>query len=258
MKTSKENIDLIERYLDEDLDPAELERFNRKLEKDPEFRRLFSEMDRLVEGIRISARKTTLEEKLENLEKSLPFRKLQKEETPVISLRERVWKYKGAIAAAIALLFVATFVLVTQDFSTDPGELYAESFEPFPNVGQGNTRSGEKKDDQQRAYAYYDMGRYEEALKIFNQIDMDTADKLYAANAYMAVGDFEKAIPLLEQVNERGSGLSIQAKWFLALCNLKNENLATARSLFSELKAQGEDYSEQSARILEKMENIKE
>ncbi len=258
MKTFEENIDLIERYLDEDLDPAELEKFNQKLEQDQEFRRLFNEMDRLVEGIRISASKTSLEEKLANLEKSLPFRKTRQgvEETPVIRLWDRARQYKGAMAAAIAMLFVATFVLITQDFKTDPGELYAKSFVPFPNVGPGDTRSAEK-DNQQRAYTYYDMGRYEDALKIFTQMDMDTADKLYAANAYMAIGDIAKAIPLLEQVSERGTGLSIHAKWYLALCNLKEENLASARSLLTDLKNLGGEYHEEATRTLEKLDKIK-
>jgi tetratricopeptide (TPR) repeat protein len=258
MKTFKENIDLIERYLDEDLDPAELKKFNLKLEQDPEFQRLYHDMDRLVEGIQISARKTTIEEKLANLENSLPFHKSRKdsEETPVIRLWDRVMQYKVAVAAAIAMLFVATFILITQDFATDPGKLYAENFEPFPNVGPGNTRSAEK-DDKQQAYTYYDMGKYEDALKIFTQMDMDTADKLYAANAYMAIGEITKAITLLEQVSERGTGLSIHAKWYLALCNMQEENLASARTLFTELKDQGGEYHQEAARILEKMDKIR-
>ena len=258
MKTFKENIDLIERYLDEDLDPAELKKFNQKLEQDPEFRRLFNEMDRLVEGIQISARKTTVEEKLVNLERSLPFRRSQKEagETPVIRLWERVVQYKVAIAAAITMLFVATFVLITQDFKTDPGKLYAENFEPFPNVGQGNTRSTEM-DDKKRAYTYYDLGRYPEAIKIFEKMDLGTADKLYAANAYMAADDMKSAKRLLEQMIQESTGLPLQAMWYLGLCNLKEGDLATARKLFTELKNQGRDKHEEAARILDKMSRIK-
>lgn len=273
MKTIKENIDLIERYLDEDLDPAELEHFNKKLAQDPDFRQLYQEMELLVEGIRISARKTTLEEKLANLEKSLPFRKSKREveDTPVISLWERAWQYKGAVAAAVAMLFVATFVLITQDFKTDPGKLYAENFEPFPNVGPGNTRSAEK-DDRQRAYECYDRGNisqekgnytlafdnYTQALEIFENLELQTADLLYASNAYMAVGEIGKAEPLLEQVIERGTGLSIHAKWYLALCYLKEEKLDSAKFLFTELKdLGGEDYHLKASLILEKIEKIK-
>jgi uncharacterized protein YqeY len=56
MKTNNKDIDLIERYMDEKLDSEELARFNKKLDTDPAFHRLFVDMDRLVEGIRLSAR----------------------------------------------------------------------------------------------------------------------------------------------------------------------------------------------------------
>jgi tetratricopeptide (TPR) repeat protein len=258
MKTNKEDIDLIERYLDEKLDPEELSLFNQKLDKDPDFRRLFVDMDRLVEGIRLTARKTTLEEKLANLEQSLPFQKSGKEmdETPVIIMWERVKKYKVAAAAVISMLFIATFVLVTQDFSTDPGKLYAENFEPFPNYGPGNTRSSEK-DDKQLAYTYYDLERYTEALEIFENLNLETVDLFYASNAYMAVGEIDKAKPLLEEVIERGTGLAVHAKWNLALCFLKEGNLVTAKSLFNDLKNQGGEYQEEASQILDKIEKIK-
>jgi tetratricopeptide (TPR) repeat protein len=73
MKNFDEHIDLIERYLYDDLTQEELEEFNGLLQKDSEFNKLFYEMDNLLEGIRRSAKQTTVEEKLARLEEALPL-----------------------------------------------------------------------------------------------------------------------------------------------------------------------------------------
>ncbi|MBS0000610.1 MAG: tetratricopeptide repeat protein [Cyclobacteriaceae bacterium] len=265
MKTNKENIDLIEKYLDDNLDPEELKLFNQKLNRDPEFHRLYFEMDRLVEGIRISARKTTLEEKLANLERTLPFQKSEnrKSGTPVVILMERMMQYKVAIAAVITLLFVATFVLTTRDFGTDPGKLYAQYFEPLENFESRTKRSIENSDAElsQRAFQYYDQGDYQNALDIFKSLQNETLDKtidpvsrwLYMGNAYMALGDTENAIPLFQQVIEANTGFVVNAKWYLALCYLKQENLQEAKKLLTELETQGRHKHDEAVKILEKL-----
>jgi tetratricopeptide (TPR) repeat protein len=265
MKTNKQNIDLIEKYLDDKLDPQELDLFNRKLREDPEFHRLYFDMDRLVEGIRLSARTTTLEEKLANLEGALPFQKSdgKKNDTPVISLRERMMQYKGAIAAAITLLFVAAFALTTLDFGTDPGKLYAKYQEPFDNYsGQKRSVSVEEVELSEMAFQFYDQGDYQQALDIFIQlenqaeadVDPSVSRWLYMGNAYMELGNMDSAISMFRNVIDRNSGLVVQAKWYMALCYLKQENLEIARTMFTELAEQGKYKSAESARILDKID----
>jgi len=262
MKTNNKDIDLIEKYLDDNLDPEELALFNERLDRDPGFRRLFVDMDRLVEGIRLSARKTTLEEKLANLEKSLPFQKSGREDAgiPVISMWEWVNKYKMATAAVISMLFIATFLLVTQDFTSDPAKLYVANFEPFENFEPGIERSLEKTDLnlRQQAFFYYDQGNYEEALNLFKQLNREDNDPvslwLYMGNAYMALNDTQSAIPLLHQVVDINSGFVVHAKWYLALCYLKEGNKDEAIRLFTDVVKQGKFMHEEAAKILAKIE----
>lgn len=265
MKTNKQNIDLIEKYLDDKLDPQELDLFNRKLQEDPEFHRLYFDMDRLVEGIRLSARTTTLEEKLANLEGALPFQKSdgKKNDTPVISLWERMKQYKGAIAAAVTLLFAATFALTTLDSGTDPGKLYAKYQEPFDNYpGKKRSVSAEEVKLSEKAFQFYDQGDYRQAIEIFEQLenqvgvdeDPSVSRWLYMGNSYMEMGNMDNAISMFRRVIDRNSGLVVQAKWYLALCYLKQENLEVARKLFRELAEQGKYKSDESARILDKID----
>ena len=68
------NIELIDSYLQNKLSKEEMEVFNRKLAEDHEFERLFFEMEQLVAGIRFSASKTTVEEKLARLAHYLPVK----------------------------------------------------------------------------------------------------------------------------------------------------------------------------------------
>jgi len=262
MKTEKENIDLIERYLDENLSPDELDLFREKLNSDREFNKLFFEMDRLVQGIKLSAGKTSIEEKLANLEKALPFQKSIREdaeETPVIILWSYVKQYKVAVAAVFALIFATTFVFTIGDFTTDPGKLYASYFVPFENYGLGPQRSAEKVDlnIEEEALLYYDQGNYEKALEIFKQLDPETitsGTRLYIGNTYMAVNDIENAKVLFNKIIENNTGFTHQTKWYLALCYLKEGNIDEAVPLLREVEKQGKYKKEEASKILAKID----
>ncbi|MCK5206715.1 MAG: hypothetical protein KAQ79_01800, partial [Cyclobacteriaceae bacterium] len=65
------HIDLIEKYLDGNLDIKEVELFQKTLENDEEFVRELNDMELLIDGIKKTASLTTLEEKLERFETSM-------------------------------------------------------------------------------------------------------------------------------------------------------------------------------------------
>ncbi len=266
MKTEKENIDLIERYLDDKLSPEELDLFQEKMNSDREFNKLFFEMDRLVQGIKLSAGKTSIEEKLANLEKSLPFQKSKREEaeeTPVIILWSYVKQYKLPVAAVFALIFATTFVFTISDFNKDPGKLYAslysKNFEAYENYGPLTQRSpdGDIKREEE-ALLYYDQGNYEKALEIFKQLDPETTSsgtRLYFGNTYMALGDTENAKVLFQKNINENTGFIRQTRWYLALCYLKEGNIDEAVPLFREVvEKQGKFKKTEAAKILAKID----
>ena len=180
MKKINEHIDLIERYLYDDMTREELEEINELLKTDAEFNKLFHEMDHFTEGIRRSAKKTTVEEKLANLEEALPrmmrvnqgdqsdniiikfFRSINnfidnliakifgfdKEELVAIPINSRgeasVFSLTGRIkviaASSLVVVFIAVTLVFTQLSNLSPLELYADNFEQ-PKLTVVNERS---------------------------------------------------------------------------------------------------------------------
>ncbi len=264
MKDNKDHIDLIERYLDEDLTREELEMFSRKLKEDTEFSQLYYEMDRFVEGIRRSASQTSMEEKLARLEQSLPVKKNQSEGsgTQVRRLWRGVRDYKYAIAASISVLIAAAIIFFNPFYSgkMGPVQLADMYFEPFENAGGGIKRSAdEEKELLQEALLAYDQGNYVSAIGLFNEIPVTDENRLevlmYAGNAYLATGQTAQAKEMFTNIIEDNMGLVIQAKWYLSLCYLKEGDVVNARPLLEEIESTGKyNKSDDAAEILDKLE----
>lgn len=265
MKNIDEHIDLIERYLYDDLTQEELEEFNDLLRQDTEFNKLFYEMDHLLDGIRRSARKTTVEEKLTNLEKSLPATDSESKKSkdkPVIPLfgyNSKVGKtvmvtfstmvnnrYRTAIAAAFTLLIVATVILFNINSNGSPAAIFADHFVPFENQGSHNVRGNNEKSENtdqmmiREALVKYDNGDYMGAVEIFDRIEVNESNKyqvwLYGGNAYLHEGQVEKAKLMFESIIDEDAGYVIQAKWYLSLCHIKNGEIEKAKPLLEDIK----------------------
>jgi len=185
MKNIDEHIDLIERYLYDDLTQEELEEFNDLLRQDTEFNKLFYEMDHLLDGIRRSAKKTTVEEKLARLEEALPFKSnqvveqestntikriidsinfhvdqfiaklfnLNREEINVVPIDSRgqtstftiLGRIKLIAASSIVMIFLAATIIYTQFSSLSLSELYVASYQK-PELEVINVRSSESNE----------------------------------------------------------------------------------------------------------------
>src|SRR5262245_10301824 len=130
MSDSTQNIDLIERYFDNDLTQEEQVTFNERLKSDLELRHLFDREKLLINTIRFGAAKNHLDI-FKELEKSLPEITVEKKTS------SRVIYY--AAAASVVILIVAGIYLFKMNSSV-PDELYAQNFTPYPNVFEPTVR----------------------------------------------------------------------------------------------------------------------
>jgi tetratricopeptide (TPR) repeat protein len=256
MKNFDEHIDLIERYLYDDLTQEELEEFNGLLQKDSEFNKLFYEMDNLLEGIRRSAKHTTVEEKLARLEEALPlksnleiegkstnvFRKiinsinfytdqfitklfnLDHEEVTVVPVNSRgqastftiLGRIKLIAASSIIMIFLVTTILYTQLSAVSHIELYSNNFEPLI-LDSSVVRSG---------------GDNEKSMNL-------TPDEiLIMANHEFNNSNFGKAIGLIEKIPDSDKLLGM--KYCGALSYMKIENFDRAKDLWNQLEQEND------------------
>ncbi len=282
------NMEKIDRYINGQLSDDENAEMRQRIAEDESFRKLFDDMEIITDGIRKSAASSSVEEKLAKLKETIHLEEdteieesthegiadeeeqIRLEPTEIqypqagktivlgFPVAEIINRYKIAIAAAVSLVVVAWFAL--NPFGTLSGpELFAEHFEPYPNV-IGMTRGADQQQVDQRTAAYmaYDQGDYAQAVEVFGKIlpesDDQTLDLFYLGNAYLAIGNNEKAVAAFKEVVEAQTGLTINAKWYLGLSYLNSGELESAKEVFGELAELGKDYSEDAEEILDNLD----
>ena len=263
MKNINEHIDLIERYLYDDITREELEELNELLKEDPEFNKLFHEMHLLTEGIRRSAQKTSVEEKLSKLEESLPLMmrvnqsdqpdnllkklirsindfidgliskifRIDHEELVAIPINSKgeasVFSLTGRIkliaASSIVMVFLAITLVFTQLSHLSPIELYADNF-----------KSTELP-------VIVDRSPGEEIME-----DLTPEEILNKANNEYNESNFGAAIKLIERIpdDKKLPGM----KFCGALSNMKLEKFDRAEELFNQLSKVNDVYWQEKSK----------
>jgi len=259
------HIDLIEKYLDYTLNIKEANFFLENLEQDEEFVRELKEMELLIAGIKKAANKTTIEEKLGRFETSMkPMENEGEEKTSsknIFSNFAPINKYSRPIAASIALMIVTSIAFFNINTAPSNQKLYAAYYAPFENYG--NIRSPEKADQNQwkNALYYYDNEDYKNALENFNNISTNKGAinnpsfPLYKGNTLMMLDRYDEAKRIFLRMLEDDDGLIIQAKWYLSMCYLYENNTEKLVPLLEEIAiVQASSYS-QKAREIQKQIN---
>lgn len=199
----------------------------------------------LATGIRYSVLNKKLEE-LRALEKALP---VVEPETATI----RILHYWKPLAAAAAILLTVTFVFLFNR-SASPEELFAQNFEPYPNVFEPTQRGVDGTADKRAtAFAMYEQGNYAEAATLFGQLLSEKQEPellLLLGNANMVLNRDEEAKNNFLTLIRDFDGLDEQAKWFLSLLYLKSGESVKAKVIWEELGDPKITYSEKAKRLL--------
>jgi tetratricopeptide (TPR) repeat protein len=266
MKEQEKNIDLIDKYLRNELNENELLQFEGKVIEDEAFGQLLHEMSTMVEGIKRSASQSSLEDKLKRLES---YATQSPDSTPnelratpeakggrVIDLGGYFKKYRVPMAAVLAILVTSVFAVINITRQANPADLFQDHFSPFVYMGpQATTRSasGNLTDEVQAIY-YYERKDYQMAHQYFEKVLFDDPDNttalFYSGNALLALGDHNKASEKFRRVIDIRKGLELQAKWYLAMCHLKSGEIEAMKPLLLEIAKSGTTYSPRANELL--------
>jgi len=268
MKERNLHIDLIEKYLDDTLNDEEATLFNETLENNEEFVRELNDMELLIEGIKLSASKTTLEEKIERFEaKMLENENEEHKKTESLTCIDfiQIKKYSWAVAASLTILMVSTFSIINIRQSNVNQRLYATYFTPLENDGIKRSAESTTKDYWKDALHYYDREMYQEALDCFDQIIITdfkqlinhpryTLYKLYKGNTLMMLNRHTEAMSLFEGIIDDGDGMIMQARWYLSMCYLHEKKLEHLMPLLEEMsKVESSFYGQDAKKILHQL-----
>ncbi len=252
MNKGKIDIELIEKYLDQELSKEEQSEFESKLQAEKSFREDFEKFKLLIEGIRYSGAKSSIRSKIEHLEASLPDIEITPHNRFQIA-RAPFFKY----AASFTLILVSVWLFRDLSLKPDHEEIFAVNFEPYLNTGNGSLRGhSEARSPEQLAYAAYDSDNFVQAAPQFETLlaeNDDAAMRLYLGNALLALGKIELAKEQFNMLLENEAGLIIQAKWYLSLCYLRNGELDQAKEILVELSQNGKSYRSKAVNILEQL-----
>ena len=259
MKEPINDIQLIEKFLDGRMSEAEKKEFENKLKLDQRLSEMMTDMNLLVEGIKLSAAQSSKEEKSDRLKFFNEINEIEKNafdpasEAKIIPLYRKPWVLSAA--ASVILLVTLTFYFLREQTPLNE-KLYAAHFEPFDSPGSGLTRGTNEVTLKTQAYEAYDNGNYKVATQLFEQIVNEKEDaiaQLCLGNTYLAQNDLSKAEKVFTEMLTKQSELITQAKWYLALTYLKENKMERAKATLWEI-SKSSTYGEKAQQLLKELD----
>ncbi len=249
MEANYDDIILLERYLENSLSAEEAGAVEKRIADEPEFAELYQNELLLVRGIRLSHLKTKLEE-LKVIEGDMSS--TSRPAGRVLSI-QTFWR-PLAIAAGLTLLAVAYSLW---NNSSNPQELFAANFKPYPNVFEPVVRGTGEQNKRAEAFAAYEKGEYKVAAEGFKQllqVNEEPGVLLLLGNANLMLDRTSEAKENFVTLSKDFDELDLLAKWYLSLCYLKMGETDSARVLLDEIVGQGGSYSEKAKELLNKLD----
>jgi len=234
------SFDLIDKYIQKTATPEELQEINRLLEEDPAFKEEFYFHLELKEAIKI--------EENQKLKKQL--QKLDTEKSPK--------KFYLNMYKVAAVLIIGLGILWFFNTSPNYDKIYAENFEPFPNIVAPTVRDLNASENKTAvAFRLYDNQNYTAAATAFKELydqDKTSYANFYYAISLMADQEFEKAIQALEtpdwEVPEKYLGYT---DWYLGLAYLKIGDKESARDYLYKTTQTNSYIAEQAQKVIDKI-----
>jgi hypothetical protein len=243
MKHPLHDIELIERYFDNELTPSETDQLKDRLKNDFEFQKLFDQEKLLVNTIRVEAAKKDLQF-LKEIENSLAGSQR--------SYIRRHWYYYAA-AASISIIVLALWMPWGKE---NPAELYMAYFQPYPNVFEPTLRGESNLSLRAQAYQAYDQENFQRASEIFSQLVTEKPDAgmlMLLGNSNLILGKTELAKKNFMQLIDQSEDLDAEGKWYLSLCHLKLGDVSAARSLLADIASSENPKKAEASELLEKL-----
>jgi tetratricopeptide (TPR) repeat protein len=246
MNHTEKDIELIEKYFDEGLSEFDAANFERRMKTDESFRSLVEQEKYIIGAIRMQGLNDDLAQ-LKRVEATLKDPTIE-----TVQNNNRRWYLLAA--AVVSMIIIARFALMPPVTSQD---LFQDHFRPYLNVFEPTTRGEARPDDRTEAFKAYDKRDYEQAATLFREVikrQPDPEALLLLGNCNLMIGNTGEAIMNFSQLARESSELSIQAKWFLSLAYLKNDDTTHALPLLKELAATDASYATKAKEILNDLE----
>ncbi len=241
------NTDLIDGYLQNDLSNEDLTSFEESLVNDPDFGREFQELKEIQLGVKASARKD-IKSFLNEMEADI-----QHSESTLNN-----YKMKRMISVAASFVLIATISFFALNQNTQPSlqNIYSENFSHYENLNGQVRGATESSSLQSQASRAYDMGNYSLAAASYAELvktDKSANNYFYMGLSNLEAENYSEAISNLNATVNNFDAFDKQAKWYLSLAHLANNNEEAAISTLVSLTSESSAYKEKAETVLREM-----
>jgi len=230
-------------YFSNTLTPEQEQTFNNLLKTDSEFKAQF-EFENNIKQVIKAEQSEILKSKLQGFEK-----KIKTEQNNAKS-----W-FNWRIAASIVFFLAAGWFGYDAFFGVNYEDLYASNYKNYPNTVYTITRGEDTSSLEREAFVAYETEDYNLAIQKFNKIEnKQPYFNFYKANSYLGLGELDKAKDLFKIETEADEAeFKAEAKWYLALINLKQHNKTEATKYLETLIANYNYKKEEAKTLLESL-----
>jgi tetratricopeptide (TPR) repeat protein len=240
--------DLIDRYLDGELEGEKLHVFNDMLAEDPEFRKEVQ--------LQKEIRQAVAEDDVLTLRK-----KLQRIAASEDNKTKSRIKVTYAIAAAvIGIVLIAGSWFLLKQFNPSPDELYARYYTPYENVYSVRSAVTQNTMEQSaiRAFRNYDMKNWAEAETNFAGAINNNPDNIsylfYSGIVKLELNKTNEALSHFNKVIQQEQGLfTQQAYWYISLACLKSGDIGKAKDYLNRIVQNEMARQEEAESLLDKL-----
>lgn len=223
---SPEDLELIDRYLQDRLQDTELASFEERMAADSDWQQKVNEVRLLSLGISEAA----LEEKLDRFHTEM--------NRPALKIAHKKDNRKKWLAAAAVIVIV---ILGGVQLFQKPAheKLFAAYYKPDPGLPVVMGEEGKSNYTLYDGMIDYKEGNYTKAIEKWKSIGDSHTDTLsyYMGLANMSAGNMEQAVKYLDDVlGKEGNVYQQKATWYLALIYIKQDNKEAAANLLKKIE----------------------
>lgn len=256
----EEKIQLIEDYLLQRLSFEENLAFEQQLKNNPPLSKELELYKLLFQGIELEGKITKFSMHLNALRTtssapiSAPAAKKQVSRKTGASVKTIQRWIAGA--AAVVLLLVGSYWYLNDD-STET--LYSKYYQVYPGSVQKSIVRGDTINSlEEQAMQAYEARNYSRAAALITSVIQTKPEDpdwpFYLGISYLELNNFEQAEKYLKiSATSPQSMYSKQARWYLALAYIKNNEKAKAKEILNTLKLQTGVYSDKAKQLVEQL-----
>ena len=146
-------------------------------------------------------------------------------------------KYKKILPWIVILILILSFLYLLKIRGTHtPEDLYAQFYEPYPNL-ISPLRMGEEEVDPD-VFQLYELKNYTEVIKSLKpESTLSEPQSFYLALSYLAIEDWNQSETILEKFTNFEGRFFHAARWYRALILLRDGKPEPSKEILNSIKS---------------------